>query len=87
MTGLWAVKPTNCSISGRGERFSLSTQSVSTEVLSPGKLATHLYLVKGKGHPVILLGRHVGVGGDIAPTHSQPGNGRRWVVNNTLRPL
>jgi hypothetical protein len=33
LTGLWAVKPTNCSISSWGECF--SAQSVSTEVLSP----------------------------------------------------
>jgi hypothetical protein len=26
-------------------------------------------------------------GGDIAPAHSQPGTGRMWVANTTLRPF
>jgi hypothetical protein len=40
---------------------------------------------RGKGHPMICLCRHRGVG--VAPTHSKPDNRWRWVASTTFRPL
>ena len=69
-------------------------RSVNTAVNLMRRKIRRIYqfAVKGKGHPMTCLCRHRGEAEVriyiyIAPTHSKPGNRRKWVVSSTIRPL